>query len=65
MPRGRSYVLLDAEKMAESIGSPLFTTEACVVGFIADSQLQKSLTNVVTRSIIDILGAIRKDGGAS
>lgn len=36
--KGRTYILLDAEKMAESIDSPLITTEACIVGFISDSK---------------------------
>jgi hypothetical protein len=62
---GRNYLLIDTEKVTESIGSPVFTADMCVVGFIGDSQLQKGLTNVVARSITDIMQVIDKAGGKS
>lgn len=57
---GRSYVSIDTEKVLESIGSPVFTGDMCIVAFISDSQVQKGLGNTIARNILDILEIVKK-----
>lgn len=59
---GRDYVSIDTKKVVESVGSPVLTTDLCVVGFIGDSEVQKGLANTVARSVTDVLRRIEKAG---